>query len=116
LVQPCIQSGAGLADLWCYLVLWEYGGIYSDMDSAPAVNLQNGTAIANDDDAFLIIERGGFLAQYWLSASPHHPLMFHATYKALQNLMQLPDIGQQYVPIVTGPHALVDGWESFLGQ
>lgn len=86
------------------------------MDSAPSPKLQNGTAIADDDDAFLIIERGRFLAQYWFSASPRHPLMFHAAYNALQNLMQLPDIGQQYVPFVTGPRALVDGWESFLGR
>jgi len=29
LVRKCINSGAGIADIWRYLVLWEYGGIYS---------------------------------------------------------------------------------------
>jgi hypothetical protein len=62
------------------------------------------------------VERGRFLAQYWIATSPRHPLMFHAAFKALQNLMQLPDIGQQYVPTVTGPRKLVDGWEAFLGR
>ena len=27
--RKCLRSGAGLADLWRYLVLWEYGGIYT---------------------------------------------------------------------------------------
>lgn len=29
IARKCLRSGAGLADLWRYLVLWEYGGIYS---------------------------------------------------------------------------------------
>jgi len=31
LARKCLRSGAGLADLWRYLVLWEYGGIYTGM-------------------------------------------------------------------------------------
>lgn len=27
--RQCLRSGAGKADLWRYLVLWEYGGIYT---------------------------------------------------------------------------------------
>ena len=29
LARKCLRSGAGLADLWRYVVLWEYGGIYT---------------------------------------------------------------------------------------
>ena len=29
IARKCLRSGAGLADLWRYLVLWEYGGIYT---------------------------------------------------------------------------------------
>jgi mannosyltransferase OCH1-like enzyme len=116
LVRSCIHSGAGLADLWRYLVLWEYGGIYTDMDSAPGYNLLNGTAITADDDAFLIIERSGTLAQYWLSASPKHPHMFNAVLMALKNLMNLEDVGSQFVPRTTGPLVIVNSFKAFLGQ
>jgi mannosyltransferase OCH1-like enzyme len=29
LARKCLRSGAGLADLWRYVVLWEYGGMYT---------------------------------------------------------------------------------------
>ena len=35
--MECLENagGAAKADLWRYLVLWEYGGLYVDMDSGP---------------------------------------------------------------------------------
>lgn len=35
MTRRCLRSGAGLADLWRYLVLYQYGGIYTDIDNAP---------------------------------------------------------------------------------
>ena len=29
IARQCLRSGAGKADIWRYLVLWEYGGIYT---------------------------------------------------------------------------------------
>lgn len=31
IARKCLRSGAGMADLWRYLALWEYGGIYTGM-------------------------------------------------------------------------------------
>lgn len=58
--SKCITSGAGMADVWRYLVLWVYGGIYTDIDNAPGPRLFNGTAIHDDMDAFLEVEVGSF--------------------------------------------------------
>ena len=92
-VLSCIPSGGGKADLWRYLMLWEYGGIYTDIvsnhepgvyamlyqylrfdsfvlllkDNAPGVGLLNGTIIDNHTDSFFEQERGGFPSQYFMA-------------------------------------------------
>ena len=33
-VVKCVNSGAGLADVFRYLLLWEFGGIYTDIDNS----------------------------------------------------------------------------------
>jgi mannosyltransferase OCH1-like enzyme len=64
-VRSCLNSGAGLADLWRYLMIWEYGGVYTDIDDRPGKWEVNGTLITDADDAFFEVERGGFPSQYY---------------------------------------------------
>ena len=54
----CLPEGMGAAfiDIWRLLVLWEYGGIYADMDSSPVPDRFNASTIAADDDAFFVQE------------------------------------------------------------
>ena len=113
LIMKCLVSGAAKADLWRYLVLWEYGGIYSDIDSAPG-HLFNATTIRSFDDAWFIPEKLGVLAQYFMSSSPKHPLMFMTVHATLMRLMDLESVLNQYVPVVTGPGALKSGMISFM--
>ena len=65
----CIVTGAGKADLWRYLLLWEYGGIYSDIDNAPGDLFLNGTVISDEMDSFFEQELGGFPSQYFLAGT-----------------------------------------------
>jgi len=104
--SKCITSGAGMADLWRYLVLWEYGGIYTDIDNAPGPKLFNGSVIHDDMEAFLEVEVGRFPSQYFIAISPHHPLMYFAVNIAMARLFEEKNIVQQYVPYITGPGAL----------
>ena len=67
--RSCLSSGAGMADLWRYLILWEYGGIYSDIDNAPGSLFLNGTLIKDNTDSLLEVERGGFPSQYFLAGT-----------------------------------------------
>ena len=70
-VLKCIQGKGTLkADLWRYLILWEYGGIYADLDTKP--NTFNTTTITADDDAFFVVEHYHLLSQYFMAASPRH--------------------------------------------
>lgn len=63
--------------------MWEYGGIYTDMDNLPGLFL-NETTITPDIDAFFLQEKGGFLSQFFFAVSPKHPLMFLAVHDVME--------------------------------
>ena len=66
-VRSCIFYGAALADIWRYLVIWEYGGVYTDVDDAPGQLDVNGTMIKDEDDAYFEVERSGLPSQYYFA-------------------------------------------------
>ena len=57
-VLTCLPStmGAHWIDVWRILVLWEYGGIFADIDTSPVPDLFNETTITSNDDAFFVVE------------------------------------------------------------
>jgi mannosyltransferase OCH1-like enzyme len=75
LVHHCMVSGAAKANLWRALVLWEYSGIYSDIDNAPGPKFYNGSVIAPAMDSYFLIEQLGIASQYFMAAAPRHPLI-----------------------------------------
>ena len=67
----CITSGAGKTDLWRNLLLWEYGGIYSEIDNAPGSELffaNHTSAITDDMDAFFEQGKEGYPSQYFFAS------------------------------------------------
>ena len=103
-IIPCLNSMTAVSDIWRYLVLWEYGGIYSDMDSIPA-NFTWGS-IRDDDDAYFILEYYELPSQYWMAVPPRHPMMYYAIHHAITNVMASPEMGTMDASQVVGPHAL----------
>jgi mannosyltransferase OCH1-like enzyme len=109
----CLTSMTGLSDIWRLLVLWEYGGIYSDIDSIPnhGTNLTwTPEKIFSHDDAYLLVEYYDAPSQYWMAISPRHPLMFYAVHAAMIRLMQVQHVRKMDVSFVTGPFALLDAF------
>jgi mannosyltransferase OCH1-like enzyme len=124
MIQKCLVSGAAKADLWRLLILWEYGGIYTDFDTAPGALLLeasgqsdaiNNRFIDADDEAFFVVETEGFLSQYFMASSPKHPLIYMTIMHILQRLLGVSNIKEQYVPYVTGPGALKTAFIDFMG-
>jgi hypothetical protein len=111
-VAKCILYGAVKADLWRYLVLWEYGGLYSDIDASPA--LFNTSTITDDDDGFFVVEHSDLLSQYFLALSPKHPLMYYAIQQPLSNILRERDTGYINTPLATGPQALHEAFTDFM--
>ena len=67
---------AGLADLWRYVALWKYGGIYTDADNAPGDLFNEGRIITEEMDSVFERELGGFPSQYFFASSPGSPGKF----------------------------------------
>jgi hypothetical protein len=112
-VLHCVHTAAGKTDLWRILIAWEYGGIYTDMDNAPGEQFANGT-VFEDAEAFFVVEQGGFLSQYFFASTPHHPVLWFWMQAAIQRLLSLKDVEGQYVPYITGPGALKQGFSEFM--
>lgn len=113
-VMGCVTAGAAKADIWRYVMVWEYGGIYSDMDSSP--NKFSVDSIRDGDDAFFPLEMLGIPAQYWFAASPRHPVMYLSAKHSLQTMAFRDDISNNNAAKTTGPGAFKSGfilWSQF---
>ena len=111
--KHCLRHGTLKADLWRYLVLWVYGGIYADLDTAPNAFSPSTTIHAAADDALFVVEQYHMLSQYFMAVTPRHPLVWYAIQRALQNLWDLPDTGKVSAAMVTGPHVLHAAYRDF---
>jgi len=107
----CVTSGAAKADIWRYVLIWEYGGVYSDFDSAP--NKFDKNSITPQDDAFFPLEKLGIPAQYFFAASPRHPVMFLSAKHSFNKLSFHDDIGKVPPAVMTGPGAFKTGFLLF---
>ncbi|KAL7538205.1 hypothetical protein ACHAWF_006022 [Thalassiosira exigua] len=106
-VASCVTTGAAKAEIWRYIMIWEYGGVYSDLDSGPAKF--NVESITDDEDVFFPLEGLGIPAQYWFAASPRHPGMYMCAKQALQAIAFRDDISKNNVAKTTGPGAFKVG-------
>jgi len=105
----CMTNGATLSDMWRYVVLYHYGGIYTDLDNAPGPKY-TAEIIQPDTDSFFFVEGIGTMSQFYLSSSRHHPLLLQimavarsALYIKGNNVM-VNNPAQK-----TGPHAVKCG-------
>jgi hypothetical protein len=103
MMQDCMISGAAKADLYRYLILYEYGGIYTDIDNAPGEKFLNGSVITAEDDSWYVIEQLGIMSQYFMASSPRHPFLHLCVSRLLTRLLEVESVGTQYVPFVSGP-------------
>lgn len=87
-VQEAYESlriGAAKADLWRYLILFEKGGVYLDIDSQIINNLEN--LIGNENHAIISRERNpNTFVQWMLIFPPKHPILEICIKKCLWNI------------------------------
>ena len=109
----CLSNGAALSDVWRYLVLYYYGGIYTDLDNVPGPKFST-ELIQPDTDSFFFVDGMGTMSQWHMASSRHHPLLLHflgfvkrSLYKATDNVMVNNPITR------TGPGAVQHGMASF---
>jgi hypothetical protein len=111
-VQKCLAFGGAVkADIWRALVLYEYGGIYTDIDNAP--HKFNETTIKPEDDAFFVVEVLGTPSQWFMALSPRHPMMYMTIISIIRNILTIGDTGMLQVVWTTGPGAVMQGFALF---
>eukprot|EP00934_Nitzschia_sp_Nitz4_P001900 Nitzschia sp. Nitz4//scaffold161_size51353//43939//44745//NITZ4_006959-RA/size51353-processed-gene-0.65-mRNA-1//1//CDS//3329537942//1900//frame0 len=112
ILRNCVKNPTLKADLWRYLILWVYGGVYADFDSAPA-KFNELSIDESVDEAYFVVEQYHILSQWFMAVSPHHPIMYYAIQYTLENLMEASDTLKLNTAVVSGPHALHRAFMAF---
>lgn len=110
----CVRSGAMKIDLWRVLVLYKYGGIYTDIDNWPLDKFDESLFDEKNLSAFSFSDFSGRPSQWFLALEPRHPIAYFAMIQILQNIYEIPDVSKPKVVFTTGPGAFVDGFRRFL--
>ena len=110
LMTSCVKYGSAMKiDIWRVLILYRYGGIYSDIDNAPGPKLTELT-IEKNASAFFLSD-GWDRPSHWLHGmAPNHPISFHTMLVIFENLLKLTNVSKVRLVHVTGPEALRQGY------
>jgi hypothetical protein len=96
-IQKCTNFGGPLkADIWRALILYEYGGIYTDIGNAP--DKFNDNTLQPEDDAFFVIDPRYIPGEWFMAISPRHPIMYMTVTSILQQ--QFKDERGGFDPVV----------------
>ena len=135
LLEHCILfRGAMTIDIWRMLILYQFGGWYTDIDNVPAKefqnqNNQNKTSTLLPNDTFFSVvankqrvsKRSGRpskdpkkINQNVFAMTPHHPIAYYTIQRILYNLEHMVDnIQRVKVVQTTGPSAFYDGYHDY---
>eukprot|EP00977_Amphora_coffeiformis_P000012 scaffold5_cov169-Amphora_coffeaeformis.AAC.12 len=112
------ESSAAKADMWRYLLLWQQGGIYTDIDNAPGDQLVSSLESFNltTVDSLIALNWKSKLGQSFMVIAPHHPIMFLCIQRAVQRLLTVENLATLNTWKVTGPDVLDSAFAEFIGQ
>lgn len=99
--EHCIIKPVVKSDLWRMLLLYEYGGIYADLDSTPVTFLPLRNILA-DDEMYALAQPDHLPTFHFLASMPRHSLSFLAVQQQLSNLLFASDTGVYNPAIKTG--------------
>lgn len=109
-MHSCVQFGSAMRiDIWRILILYKYGGFYSDFDVSPGPLLTEST-IKSNDSAFFLSDSWNRPSQWLMGIEPNHPILFHTMMRIFQNLSKLKDVSKVKLVFLTGPDALKHGY------
>jgi mannosyltransferase OCH1-like enzyme len=112
-----LNVGAAKADLWRSLAVYEFGGIYLDLDSACTVPFNQW--VLSEDDVVTGVGGRGDPHQWFLAYSPHHLFLRVDIVKIVQTIFKFeknPDDHQRTMEYLTGPPILHKAWDHVLQQ
>ena len=113
-MRQCVQKrGAMVIDVWRLLLMYQYGGVFTDIDNWPGPNMTE-SAIRSDADAFFVSETRNIPCHSYFAIAPEHPIMYYTMMQVLSRLAQLRQMEAPHILFVTGPRALSWGYLRFM--
>ena len=111
----CIQvKGAVMVDIWRILVLYRYGGLYSDIDNWPLQPFTEDEPIQQDDSAMFFSDPFNRPSQWFMSMEPKHPITYFSMFEILKRILAVETI-EDFKPVfTTGPDPCKIGYAIFL--
>mmetsp|Transcript_19 Transcript_19/g.18 ORF Transcript_19/g.18 Transcript_19/m.18 type:complete len:425 (+) Transcript_19:296-1570(+) len=123
-IWDCLEQGAMKADVWRSAVLFQYGGVYADVDSWPnhltsrdVLGYEDNKDNNNDDshdhdhkedrlDAVFFPDFDDTLSFHFIAIRPKHPLMMMMLQIQMNNVYWQTDTKHVQTVVNTGPYAL----------
>eukprot|EP00584_Thalassiosira_punctigera_P011802 CAMPEP_0172548362 /NCGR_PEP_ID=MMETSP1067-20121228/17669_1 /TAXON_ID=265564 ORGANISM="Thalassiosira punctigera, Strain Tpunct2005C2" /NCGR_SAMPLE_ID=MMETSP1067 /ASSEMBLY_ACC=CAM_ASM_000444 /LENGTH=417 /DNA_ID=CAMNT_0013335569 /DNA_START=160 /DNA_END=1413 /DNA_ORIENTATION=- len=107
----CVRfKGAMRIDVWRILIIYLYGGIYTDVDMFPTDNFNEFGPIQVDDEAFFLSDGWNRPSQWFFGMEPNHPVAYYTLHEIFDRLSKLEFIERPNVVFVTGPDAVKFGY------
>ena len=109
----CVKfKGAMLIDIWRMLVVWTYGGMYTDIDNLPGPKFDAHTI--RDGDSFFSLSDSKKRPSQWLFAmTRNHPIAIFTLQDISRRLLRIKNIARPRVVYITGPKTLESGFRKF---
>ena len=107
-VLKCVRKGAMKIDIWRILVLYRYGGFYTDIDNWPGPKVNDW--IEERDTAFFVSDAVVRPSQWFMGMEPRHPIAYYTMLQIHQRVLDLENVWLPKVVFVTGPDALKHGF------
>jgi mannosyltransferase OCH1-like enzyme len=112
----CVQfKGAMKIDIWRVLVLYKYGGVYTDIDNWPMQNFTM-TTIHPQDTFFSLSDAKDRPSQWLFAMEPRHPIGSYAVWEIMNRLKRVKNIAKPHVVQITGPHTLLSAYRKFFNR
>eukprot|EP00546_Thalassionema_frauenfeldii_P011837 CAMPEP_0178908142 /NCGR_PEP_ID=MMETSP0786-20121207/7759_1 /TAXON_ID=186022 /ORGANISM="Thalassionema frauenfeldii, Strain CCMP 1798" /LENGTH=353 /DNA_ID=CAMNT_0020580013 /DNA_START=466 /DNA_END=1527 /DNA_ORIENTATION=+ len=106
-------KGAMTIDIWRILVLFKYGGVYSDIDNWAGNDLRE-EVIPYNVTGFTFSDIWKRPSQWFMAFEPRHPLMYLTMKQIIHNVLSLNDVHHPPLVFTTGPAALNDAYLVFM--
>jgi hypothetical protein len=113
-ILPCVAPGAMKIDIWRVLVLWKYGGMYSDVDVVPNADMLTERSIHPDSTWFSLSDAWSRPSQWFFATSARHMSLENTLHIIAERVLDVSNIKQTRLVHVTGPQSLYWGWKNSL--
>lgn len=112
-VMQCVKyKGAMKIDIWRILIVYLFGGLYTDVDVTPA-SWFNASTIHPNDTFFALSDAYDRPSQWLFAMAPRHPIAQFTMNEIQRRLLKMKNIAKPRVVQITGPQALKAGRKKF---